>query len=198
MHKIKNMENQIEEYNRIIAKFMGYKYIQENVYINTDIRDELVTVYSKVPIDVTYNKEFECYFFKDLPNPDFGKDAKFCHWANDIETLCWSTVNWREYVTKLDYHYNWRSLMEVVEKIESFKHPVYISGNNCTIYEKVGKDHGWMIDKYALNKIDAVYESVVCCLMYTPYWRVYGKYNESYTFVDEYLEEEKRLLKLNV
>lgn len=185
------MENQIEEYNRIIAKFMGYKYVQENVYISTDIRDELVTVYSKVPIDVTYNEEFESYFFKQLPNPDFGKEKCFCHWVNDIETLSWATLNRKEFVTELDYHTNWNSLMEVVEKIESFMHPVYISCNTCVIYEKGGKHHGWMIDKYALNKIDAVYEAVLVCLLYTPYWRINDKLDISYTFDDEYLEEEK-------
>jgi hypothetical protein len=193
LHKIKIMENQIEEYNRMIAKFMGYKYVQENIYLDdSDLStsEQVVTVYSKVPIDVTYEEEYESYFFKQLPNPDFGKEKYFCHWANDIEALCWSTVNWREYVTKLDYHYNWRSLMEVVEKIESFKHPVYISCNNCTIYEKGGKEHGWMVDKYALNKIDAVYEAVVECIMYTPYWRVNNKDNDGYTFDDEYAELE--------
>lgn len=186
------MENQIEEYKRIIAKFMGYKYVQENVDLaDCDLDEPVVTVYSKIPISVTYNKYCQYYYFDELPNPDFGKDKKDCHWRNDLETLSWATLNRKEFVTELDYHNNWNSLMEVVEKIESFKHPVYISCNNCTIYENGGKGNGWMVDKYALNKIDAVYEAIVCCLMYTPYWRIKDKYNESYTFDDEYLEEEK-------
>jgi hypothetical protein len=185
------MENQIEEYNRIIAKFMGYKYVQENVEMGDyDIFEQVVTVYSKVPIDITYDEDNNTYFLKQLPNPDFGKEKCFCHWANDIETLSWSTLNWDKYMTELDYHYNWNRLMGVVEKIESFKHPVYISCNNCTIYEKGGKEHGWMVDKYALNKIDAVYEAVVTCIMYTPYWRVNNKDNDGYTFDDEYTELE--------
>ena len=66
----------------------------------------------------------------------------------------WSSRN-------LQYHSSWDWLILVVEKIESMKHPVYISSNNCTIYQSVGRDHGWIIDKYGKNKIEAVWLSVI-------------------------------------
>ena len=58
------------------------------------------------------------------------------------------------------YHDSY-NIMQAVEKIESLGYPVYIVGNSCTIYEKVGKDHGWMIDKYGKTKIEAVWLAVV-------------------------------------
>ena len=59
------------------------------------------------------------------------------------------------------YHSSWDWLMPVVEKIESLNHPVYINSNNCVIYEKVGRNHGWFIDNYADTKIEATWISCV-------------------------------------
>jgi len=56
--------------------------------------------------------------------------------------------------------FTWDDIMALVEKIEKDGHPVYIHGNNCTIYEKVGKDHGWMMDHYGKDKISATVEAV--------------------------------------
>ena len=61
----------------------------------------------------------------------------------------------------LKYHSSWDWLMPVVEKIESLNHPVYINSNNCVIYEKVGRNHGWFIDNYADTKIEATWISCV-------------------------------------
>lgn len=57
----------------------------------------------------------------------------------------------------------WDWLMPVVEKIESLKHPVYISSNNCQIYEKIswGEHNGWNVDSYGKNKLEATYLAVV-------------------------------------
>lgn len=59
------------------------------------------------------------------------------------------------------YHSSWDWLIPVVEKIESLNHPVYINSNNCVIYEKVGRNHGWFIDNYADTKIEATWISCV-------------------------------------
>ena len=61
----------------------------------------------------------------------------------------------------MKYNVNWNQLMLVVERIESLKHTVYIHSNNCIIYEKVGKNHGWFIDNYADTKIEATWISCV-------------------------------------
>ena len=61
----------------------------------------------------------------------------------------------------LKFHCSWDWLILAVEKIELQKHPVYISSNNCTIYQSAGKDRGWMIDEYGENKIQAVWLAVV-------------------------------------
>jgi hypothetical protein len=42
-----------------------------------------------------------------------------------------------------------------------FRSPVYMSSNNCTIYEKTGKNHGWMIDIYEDTKITATWLACV-------------------------------------
>lgn len=62
-----------------------------------------------------------------------------------------------------EFHSSWDWLMLVVEKIESLKHPVYISSNNCQIYEKTswGENNGWHIDSYGKNKLEATYLAVV-------------------------------------
>ena len=59
------------------------------------------------------------------------------------------------------FHSSWDWLMPVIEKIESLNHPVYINSNNCVIYEKVGRNHGWFIDNYADTKIEATWISCV-------------------------------------
>lgn len=59
------------------------------------------------------------------------------------------------------FHSSWDWLMPVVEKIESMKSPVYIHSNCCTIYEKVGKDHGMVLEEYGETKIEAAWKSVV-------------------------------------
>jgi hypothetical protein len=59
------------------------------------------------------------------------------------------------------YLTDWNMLMKVVEKIESLGHPVYISSNNCIIYEHTGKDHGWNIDSYSSSKIESCWLACV-------------------------------------
>ena len=60
----------------------------------------------------------------------------------------------------LCFDWCWDWLMPVIEKIESLSHPVYISSNNCIIYEHTGKDHGWNIDSYSSSKIESCW--LVC------------------------------------
>jgi hypothetical protein len=52
-------------------------------------------------------------------------------------------------------------LIPVIEKIELEGHPAYIVGNNCTIYGKASKDHGWMIDQHGKDKMEAIWLAVV-------------------------------------
>lgn len=63
--------------------------------------------------------------------------------------------------TTLHFHDDWNWLMPVVEKIEKEKHPVFISSNNCTIYERTGKNHGFIIDKYGISKINACWQAII-------------------------------------
>jgi hypothetical protein len=62
--------------------------------------------------------------------------------------------------------FDWNDAMRIVHKIESAGHPVWINSNNCTIYEKVGKNHGWMIDVYGTTKEDAVLKAI------SDYWKI--------------------------
>jgi len=75
------------------------------------------------------------------------------------------------------YNFSWNWLMPVVEKIESFKHPVYICGNNCQIYEKKswGKDIGWFTDSYGRDKLEAVYLAIIDFIN----WYNQNKFNET-------------------
>ena len=59
------------------------------------------------------------------------------------------------------FHSSWDWLIPVVEKIESLGHPVYITSNNCIIYEHTGKDHGWNIDSYSSSKIESCWLACV-------------------------------------
>lgn len=72
---------------------------------------------------------------------------------------------------EIDYSRGYE-IMYVVEKIESLKHPVYISSNSCTIYENIGKDHGWMIDKYGKTKKEAI---LVACVEFVKLYNMTHK-----------------------
>ncbi len=75
------------------------------------------------------------------------------------------------------YNHDWNWLMEVVEKIESLKCPIYISGNNCQIYERIGwGEHiGWHIDSYGKNKLEATYLAIIKFIK----WYNQNKLNET-------------------
>lgn len=77
-------------------------------------------------------------------------------WKDRVD-LSWKDIE--DYLPS--YHLYWDYLMPTIEQIESLKHPVYISSNNCIIYEKVGRDHGWHFDNYGKTKIEAAWISVV-------------------------------------
>lgn len=64
--------------------------------------------------------------------------------------------------TYLDFHENWKSLMDVVIRLEEDKHPVYINSNNCTIYTSTNSiDKGeYIVDEYGETKIEATYNAV--------------------------------------
>jgi len=64
-------------------------------------------------------------------------------------------------INRLEFNSSWDWLTSVVEKIEQLNHPVYIHGNTCTIYEHVGKDHGWEIECVYPTKIEATYNAVI-------------------------------------
>jgi hypothetical protein len=111
----------IEEGNKLIAEFMGYKYFEANVHDTNGGRMD--NVYSKVPIEI---EEYdECKFFKELPNPDYKKD-KPEKWNPDFGLLSWQTLNHDQFLYGvLQYHTSWDWLMPVVEKIENSKHSNY-------------------------------------------------------------------------
>jgi hypothetical protein len=70
-------------------------------------------------------------------------------------------AGWIQKADELSFTTSWDCLMPVIEKIESLKHPVYISSNSCVIYEKVGKNFGWVIDQYGKTKIEATWNAIV-------------------------------------
>lgn len=110
-------EQQVKEGNRLIAEFMGYIYYHKGVDIDFSecggIYDRC-EIFSKVPILVNEYPENDEYTFKEVPNPDFGKE-KPDRWNPSIEFLDWGNLN--EYKTELKYHNDWNKLMPVYIKI---------------------------------------------------------------------------------
>jgi len=157
----------------IIAKFMGYKYIQENVFIEGDHGiyepDEVTTVYSKVPIEVVKYEDDENYYFKDLPNPDFNLEKSIKGFRTDWETLSWDTLNGREYIIHPGYLTDWNRIMEVINKIENVHHCqnpiVHIASYYCEIDCKSG-NYGKQFINFDTNKINATINSILQFIEY--------------------------------
>ncbi len=108
--------------NRLIAEFLGYKYYHAGIDI--DYSDcggiyDRKEIFSKVPIISQDFPENDQYYFAELPNPDYKSDKPVTTWNTHIETISWSTINSGKWITDLDYHSDWNSLMKVVEAIES-------------------------------------------------------------------------------
>ncbi len=119
---IEKITSEIAKGNRLIAETLGYTYYHAGIDINTETScgfHERKEIFSKVPI---LSKDFpisDQYYFSDVPNPDYKSTKPVNKWRTDIEKLCWSTLNSDEYITDLDFHWNWNSLMDAVNAIES-------------------------------------------------------------------------------
>lgn len=114
------MENQrIYIGNRLIVEFMGYTFYHKGVDVDwSDVGGmyERKEIFSKVPILVDEYPSEDQYYFSEIANPDF-RNHNNPKWRNDREKLCWGTINGGNYLTDLDYHSNWNSLMPVCKKI---------------------------------------------------------------------------------
>ena len=128
-------KEEIETDNKLVAKFMGYSFSQEYQNFND--------------FDFTWEEESDGIWYKGV-NED--QDTGYVK-INGIVP--------KDYEYYLKYHESWNKLMPVVQKIEDLGHPTYISANNCILYGKPGRDHGWIIDKYGKNKIEAVWLAVI-------------------------------------
>ncbi len=108
--------------NRLIAEFLGYKYYHAGIDI--DYSDcggiyDRKEIFSKAPILSKDYPDSDQYYFADLPNPDYNNPSFVTKWRTDFKTLSWDSLNSGQWITDLDYHSNWNSLMNVVEAIES-------------------------------------------------------------------------------
>jgi hypothetical protein len=118
-------ENIKLEYNKILAKFLGYKYFEPNVLV--DVGDwnfknyEHNNVFSKTPILVTIHPadmEFgypEEKYFAKVPNPDFGK-TEGNKWRGDLHELSWASLN--EYELDFDASDDWNKIIEIYSKLK--------------------------------------------------------------------------------
>lgn len=142
---------EIKDGNKLIAEFLGYKYYHPGIDIEWDCGYERKEVFSKVPIETNEYPDSDQYYFKD-------------------------NFNWENYITDLEYHKNWNSLMPVVFKItRETGYMIYFWSNVCHIQHKdlftakynldnVPDDKNYMREFYSdtpENIIEAVYESVV-------------------------------------
>lgn len=138
------MEN-ITENNKLIAEFMGYKYIGFNN------NDELKPGWWKDNIDLLKIQSQEI-FNRKMGNPNF-----LCRKHNELR-----------------YYNSWNWLMPVVEKIESIKDSyhgrfgVYINSNSCTIQstnfrpdKPIPNPPHYDYNIVLNNKIESVYYSVI-------------------------------------
>lgn len=73
----------------------------------------------------------------------------------------------KEDLKKLDFHYNWNSLMRAVEKIESLNISVLIGKNNCVIEQTFGKTPIGIGLIKGETKIEAVYKA---CIEFVEWW----------------------------
>jgi len=160
-----------KEGNKLIAEFMGYKYFEPDVLI--DFSDcggiyDAIDVYSKVPIQVNDYGDGGKYF-KRLPNPDY-KNENSPKWNPDIEELDWDTLNHREYIYDLKYHYYWDELMPVIKKCWESKSPT--DGT-----------------PFGFHKSDRIESRINPNLFFGN--RIEDAYNEVVGFIEWYNKEEK-------
>ena len=116
------------EYNKILAKFLGYEYFEPDVMIDVGDWDfknyEDHNVFSKTPILVTIHSadmEFgfiEEKYFAQVPNPDFDK-TEGNKWRSDLQELSWDSLN--EYVLDFDASNDWNKIIEIYSKFEDAK-----------------------------------------------------------------------------
>lgn len=73
----------------------------------------------------------------------------------------------KEDLKKFDFHYNWNSLIRVVEKIESLNISILIGKNNCVIEQTFGKTPIGIGLIKGETKIEAVYKA---CIKFVEWW----------------------------
>lgn len=160
------MEKFLKENNRLIAEFMGYIYYHKG--IDMDNEDAYCgglynrkEIFSKVPIISKDYPDDDQYYFAELPNPDYMSLDPNPTWNTSYETLPWSTINARQYITDLDYHQSWRTLMEVLDKIESLGYNTNLftaGGDKClSIFRKDDIN----IVTVNTSKLEACYKGIV-------------------------------------
>ncbi len=162
----------VNEGNKLIAEFCGYKYFAEVICDDEDAMFGYTKrkVYSKVPI-VLIGDDVDGFYFGEVPNPDYMSESEGIIWNTDLETLSWSTLHAREYVTDVEYHSSWDWLMPVVEKIVYEivgKRHVLKSEEDILFFEQIGiqwrKIQLSLITPVILSEqkpIDAVYRAVI-------------------------------------
>ncbi len=120
------MENEILEAEKLIAVFMGYVHIKDNVLYDTCDDTSFKhytyeTVYSKTPI-YTDSEDY----LEEVKNPDYGNKVN-PHWNPDLETLNWASVN--DHFIKPNYHTSWNAQIPVWSKIAKLIKKIADDGN---------------------------------------------------------------------
>jgi len=110
------MKKHIEsEENKLIAYYMGYIYYHKG--IDMDFSDcggiyDRYEVFSKVPILSNDYEDYDQYHFKEILNPNSNKENEFSR-----EKICWSSINYENYIYNLQYDKSWDWLMPVCQQI---------------------------------------------------------------------------------
>ena len=106
---------EIKEGNALIAKAIGYTHYHKGVLMKDEYKGyEFKEIFSKIPIEVDEYPEDEQCYFKDFPNPDFGKERGE-RWNPGYEFLDWGILHSSEYIYDLKYHLDWNELMHAWE-----------------------------------------------------------------------------------
>lgn len=179
------------ESNKLIARFMGYKYYHPGVDIDYSECGGIYTrheVFSKVPIEVD-EFEHECHF-KSVPKSiNYNNSKNVKDWAIS-EYVDWNRLNYDNYKidADLDYKNSWNLLMPVGEKIKNL-----YDKKNWHLNEEM--DNLYTVFKYALHSfnIQFFYKSIITILK--RYMIDYSKYIGCYVkrhwapFQKEYMHE---------
>ena len=111
----------IAEKNKLIAKFMGYKYYHPGVDVDTSECGgcyERFEVFSKIPIETDEYPEDDQFYIKDT----------------------WYMKVWDEggYFHEAKYHESWDCLMPVVEKLQNTEEILWIEQEDlCNTFQYV-------------------------------------------------------------